>query len=198
MRRYGNEYGGYVLPEGMINGNSVVYSFGLGEDASFDIDVMASHSCPVHIFDPTPRAEIYYNIHLSTFTNFIFHHYGLWLEDTEKRFYFPANRSHVSCSIVNLQNTKEYFIGQVKRLQTIMRELNNERIDVLKVDIEGAESEVIPDMIRSGIRPGIICIELHKGCENIAAMIEGFGYSVFHKGHTLTFIHEDSNLPDSL
>ena len=41
--------------------------------------------------------------------------------------------------------------GRVNCLTTIMRRLGHRHIDVLKLDVEGSEFEVIPDLIDSGI-----------------------------------------------
>ena len=42
-----------------------------------------------------------------------------------------------------------------------MRELAHEAIDILKMDIEGAEYRVIDDMLRAGIHPTQILVEFH-------------------------------------
>ena len=53
---YGNEYGGFYVCSEFIDSQSIVYSFGIGEDVSFDEDVMAKHHCEVWGFDPTPKS----------------------------------------------------------------------------------------------------------------------------------------------
>ncbi|MCX6262782.1 MAG: hypothetical protein NTY95_18425, partial [Bacteroidia bacterium] len=53
---YGNRYGGfYVCPE-FLNRNSIIYSFGIGEDISFDKAMIENHDCQVFGFDPTPKS----------------------------------------------------------------------------------------------------------------------------------------------
>ena len=42
-----------------------------------------------------------------------------------------------------------------------IKELGHEKIDILKMDIEGAEFEVIHDIICDGIEFGQLCIEVH-------------------------------------
>jgi predicted PolB exonuclease-like 3'-5' exonuclease len=49
----------------------------------------------------------------------------------------------------------------IKRLQTIMKELGHNHIDVLKMDIEGGEYEVIEDMLASSIKPKQLLVEFH-------------------------------------
>jgi FkbM family methyltransferase len=188
-RRYGKDYGDYTLPVGRLNENSVVYSFGLGEDSRFDEEIINEFGCVVHIFDPTPRSIAFYKNFLSDNKNIRFHDYGLWKEDTTVKFYGPRNHDHISASIDNLQHTTEYFTAQVKRLETIMQELGHEKIDVLKLDIEGAEYDVFYDMINSGIRPGVMTFELHHPSKmNVGEYFDRYDYELMKTaGSCLTY-----------
>jgi hypothetical protein len=51
--------------------------------------------------------------------------------------------------------------GRVARLQTIATELGHNRIDVLKLDIEGAEYEVIPQILAGELLPVQLLVEFH-------------------------------------
>ena len=54
--RIGSEYGGWDVNTETIDKHSTVYSFGVGEDASFDIALIEKFGLTVHAFDPTPRS----------------------------------------------------------------------------------------------------------------------------------------------
>jgi hypothetical protein len=54
-----------------------------------------------------------------------------------------------------------------KCLNTIMVELGHAKIDVLKMDIEGAEYEVLTDLIERRIRPSQILVEFHHRFDGI-------------------------------
>ena len=43
-----------------------------------------------------------------------------------------------------------------------MRELGHDRIDLLKIDIEGAEHRVVRSMLAAGIRPTVLCLEIDQ------------------------------------
>ena len=43
-----------------------------------------------------------------------------------------------------------------------MKELGHDRIDLLKIDIEGAEHFVIKSILEAGIRPDVICLEIDQ------------------------------------
>ena len=52
----GTEYGAHTVCRDGLSANSVVYSFGVGEDASFDLELIGRFGCTIHAFDPTPRS----------------------------------------------------------------------------------------------------------------------------------------------
>jgi FkbM family methyltransferase len=193
MEFIGSTYGGYWVPMGLLDENSVVYSFGLGEDATFDIGVCEKYGCEIHLFDPTPRSKIFYEDTLKPNPKLIYHEFGLWDKDGKVNFYEPKNKTHVSHSIGNLQETNEFFTGEVKKLESVMDMLGHKQISLLKLDIEGAEYEVIPDIAVSMIRPLIICMEFHKrkdfvSEDGIVSILKYIGYDLVHqKANAYTF-----------
>lgn len=40
-----------------------------------------------------------------------------------------------------------------------MKELGHTKIDLLKIDIEGAEYKVLASLIKDKVKPGVLCIE---------------------------------------
>lgn len=53
----GTDYGGWPVVDGTVTSESIVYSFGVGEDISFDLALMGKTDCSVWAFDPTPKAK---------------------------------------------------------------------------------------------------------------------------------------------
>ena len=47
--------------------------------------------------------------------------------------------------------SEDYIMVPVKSLNTIMTELNHDKIDLLKIDIEGCECDVINKMLDDNI-----------------------------------------------
>jgi hypothetical protein len=56
MQKYGSNYGGWVVATDYLNKDFVIYSFGVGEDVSFYLDIISKYGLTVHAFDPTPRS----------------------------------------------------------------------------------------------------------------------------------------------
>ena len=68
-----------------------------------------------------------------------------------------------------------------------MSDLGHGHIDLLKMDIEGAEYQVVDDICRSGIRPKQILVEFHHRFSNVGIAktknainrLRNIGYGVF-------------------
>jgi FkbM family methyltransferase len=185
--RFGSDYGGWELVTALLNQDSVVYSFGVGDDASFDIALVDRFGLTVHAFDPTPRVVSW--VQAQRFPpQFKFQAFGIASQDGNISFFPPRNPSHISHSVLAEAGSSGPAITvPVKRLGTIMKELGHSRIDVLKMDIEGAEYPVLADIEQSGIRPRQILVEFHhrlpgvgatKTKEAIAAL-RRIGYALF-------------------
>ena len=60
----GNSYGGFYVANDSLSINSIVYSIGIGEDVSFDLDIIEKYGCKVFAFDPTPKSVnwVYKNV----------------------------------------------------------------------------------------------------------------------------------------
>ena len=88
----GNDYGGFYVAADFLNESSVVYSFGIGEDISFDQQIIDSYDCIVHAFDPTPKSIQWIKSNKVP-NKFIFHDYGIDILSGEKNFFLPENEN---------------------------------------------------------------------------------------------------------
>ncbi len=150
-----------VCPD-RIGPGSVVYCVGVGFDASFDLAMIERFGLEVHAFDPTPRClEWVRDQDLPDAWRF--HEYGLAAEDGELNLYTPAKDAHVSFMSMPTSPDAEALAMPVRKLSTIMDELGHDRVDVLKMDIEGAEYDVIEDIAASGVEVGQLLVEFHHG-----------------------------------
>jgi FkbM family methyltransferase len=169
--RLGSSYGGYVIPANVIEPHWICYSAGLGEDITFEIELAKRYGSTVYAFDPTPKSADHVKSATSENGHFVFRSYGLWSSDTEMRFYAPRDPRHVSHSIANLQQTERYFVAQCRSLPSLMAEFGHDRLDFLKLDIEGAEYEVLGSMTENDISVKVLCVDLHR-VESIERMVE--------------------------
>jgi FkbM family methyltransferase len=94
----------------------------------------------------------------------ILHKVGVFTRDEPKmRFYLPSNTEYVSYSLMDGMKGTNFISVEVKKLETIMKELGHDRIDFLKLDIEGCECDVIDQMIESQIFSRYLSIDFDLG-----------------------------------
>lgn len=223
---YGGFYYPKDLP--YLNEKSIVYSFGAGEDISHDVILGFRLKCPIFVFDPTPRGiehvqyvkdvldnkkkpqkntrfgggnHQYWDIILSNRiegSKIILEEYGLYTEDGYFPFYFPKNEEYVSCSLSKLGRSDKYINVPVKTLNTIMKDLNHQHIDLLKMDIENIECDVLEKMLNDKIYPTYISVDfdlMHHNkqrCNEVIKRLTDNGYSIImQSGQDFSFMRRN-------
>ncbi len=137
-----------VAPEG-LDSNSVVFSFGIGRDLSFDLAMVEMHGAEVHAFDPTPASVEW--VRAQTLPKGLtFHELGLADFDGDLEFLAPrkATSSHFTPVKRYHKESDDTCKAPVRKLGTIAKQLGHDHIDLLKIDIEGGEYSVISSMLR--------------------------------------------------
>jgi FkbM family methyltransferase len=197
----GNQYGGWTICPTTINNTSIVYSFGVGEDISFDKAIIDQFGVVVYAFDPTPKSIDWINGQ-DLPERFHFYDFGIGSSDRLSKFYPPQNPNHVSHSIIKKSRKKpsEPITVQLHRLETIMKMLDHDNVSILKMDIEGAEYEVIDDLYHSSnLDISQILVEFHhflpgityRKTRNAIKKLNKCGYSLFNiskRGYEYSFI----------
>jgi FkbM family methyltransferase len=216
-----------------LNENSIIYCVGAGEDISHDIEIAHQLNSSVYIFDPTPRAIQHVNYIKNIYNDlqqpinnknfgggddsymkriidnkintnkFIFHNYGLYIKDDIMKFYMPSNENYVSHSLVKGMKGEKFINVEVKTLNTIMKELNHNKIDLLKIDIEGSECDVIEKMINDKIFPKYLSVDFDLGwhgekikdrerCMNTIKLLQNNGYGILNNtGSDYSFMYSN-------
>lgn len=154
-------YGNYVLASDRLDPDAIVYSFGIGQNITFDRAVSERFGCKVFAFDPTPLAIRYMADQPDE--NIVFTPAGLWTEDSVMQFsLIRSDEGEIaSGSITNIHGFKnaETFSADVRCLKSIMEEHGHKTVDLLKLDIEGAGLPVIQQALEQGIFPRQIVAE---------------------------------------
>ena len=164
---YGGDHG-WVIDESSIDSESIIYSVGVGSNIDFDLKLIDSLGVTIHAFDPTPRS-IEWVKGQNLPNKFIFHPVGLAAESGFMNFYPPVKSTSTHFSPMDRYgNTDNEIKAPVKDIDTIASELGHKKIDLLKMDIEGAEYEVIKALPDSKIDINQILIEFHHMYKDIS------------------------------
>jgi FkbM family methyltransferase len=199
-------YGGYRVPVGMLNADSVVYTVGVGEDIRFDLALIARLGCTVYSMDPVPRAAEYARAAAAHEPRFVFHEIALWSRDETLTFHAPREEGYVSHSAVNLFGTEEAFQASGRSLRSLMKEWDHDHIDLLKVSAEGSEFEILDALLRDGPVVRILCAEFSLPPMDRARVmlrrLAGAGYelvsaNIMRGGWTFTWLHAPEHSSNS-
>ena len=227
LTRLGSEHG-WVFVERQYLTDSTLVSVGLGEDASFDIEFILAHNAKVIVVDPTPRAISHFQQIVSSFgkpkegnyiaggqqaissydltrvsrNNFVLVPKALWIETGRIDFYSPRDLHHVSHSITNLQKSSESIKVDSICFRDLLIQSNITVTDIgiLKLDVEGAATEILSNILKNDFRPKQILVELeemfkislanlHK-LRLVGKMLSKSGYSVRHSDGVANFTFE--------
>jgi FkbM family methyltransferase len=174
-----------------------VYSVGLGHDISFDLALAKTTPCEIFGFDPTPKTRAW----LATQSLPECFHYipiGLANQDGLVNFAMPSDPTFDDFSIVR-SNKGPFVSCEVRRLASLAKQLGHDRIDLLKMDIEGAEYQVIDDICQGTLLPSQLLVEFHHRIDgahirdtlSAIAKLRKVGYLLFDvssSGRELSFI----------
>ena len=226
----GSDYGGWSFLDNKNLENKFIINAGLGEDASFDIEIINKYNCKVICVDPTPRGIDHYNQIIdncgnlgSNFykeggkqnilsydltkinkNNFILIDKALYNADNEEvKFFAPKNKNHVSHSINNWQNdykkTGDFITVKTITIKSILNKFDINNLEILKLDIEGAQVEVLKNILSEKIFPNQILVEfdeLNKINELAINRFEEIHQMLLSKNYNL--IKTTNNFPDFL
>lgn len=165
LTRDGSVYGGWWYDDMAIQEGAVIYSFGLGEDTSWD-EALIRRGASVYGFDPTPKSAAYVESRLELKNGpGIFHHTkeGLWTEDTTLTFTLPDNPQHVSLRAGEHKGKQGTISLKVNTLSNFLIANGHSKIDILKIDIEGAEYDFLEQLLKDNFFPfEQLLVEFHS------------------------------------
>lgn len=161
----GSPSGGAYVDVSRLTPDSIVYSFGIATEISFDRAIIEAVGCQVWGFDPDPRSN--YWLHApERYVPEKFHFEELALATESKEYIFhTTDIEHMSGSLSQTYGDGEDIRVQGKKLEDIMAAHCHTRVDFLKMDIEGAEYEVLNAWVEryDTLPVGQLWLEFHPG-----------------------------------
>lgn len=185
------KYGGLCFIPDNLSQGSIVYSLGVGDNIEFDLALIRKYGVEVHAFDPSPPSiDMLGDRDLPS--QFHFHTWAVAAEDGSLKLYPCANKDGSKSKIMYTLIAGDASVDDpievpAFSLSSITTKLDHDRIDLLKIDIEGAEYEVLDALLASDIKPTQLLVEFHHrfpgiGIEKTADLIKRLGdagYKIF-------------------
>ncbi len=152
----------WLVPEGLLRPGDLCYSGGVGEEIDLELWMSLEKGVRVLLLDPTPRSIRFVEAlrdggALPSGVEFL--PLGLFSRDETLRFLAPEDPSWVSHSIEDgASNVRAGFDAPCRRISSLMRERGDQRMDIVKLNIEGAEHAVLESMIEDGVIPRVLML----------------------------------------
>jgi FkbM family methyltransferase len=147
-----------------LNEDSLVVDVG-GLTGDWAARIYCRYSCYIDVFEPHPVLVQQANENFLLNDKVCAFPYGLAAKNGEMVLYGAGNES----SLYPTQNTAEKYTVQIKKASEVFNELySNTTIDLLKLNVEGAEYEILPDLINNFGMEKIknIQIQFHQVVQN--------------------------------
>jgi FkbM family methyltransferase len=157
----GSAYGGWKLPEGVIEASWTCYLVGAGGDVSLEFELVSRYGARVRCFDAVAFFVESARERAGDPPAFSVHHAAIAVKDGPIR----VQRSHdpvsQSVSAAQLYDSENYFELPGRSLPSLMSELGDTSVELLKLDIEGSEYDVLPTLDLAGLGVKLLAVQLH-------------------------------------
>ena len=166
LERVGGGYGGFWIPGDLLkSGGGLLTSGGIGFDVNLE-RAFALGGWEVIALDPLEECVAFARRELEGTRTHVLHS-GLWSREGRVVFYAPRVKTHDSWSAVNIQETpvdeaKEFDVVSLAAIARRYPSVVRLRPAVLKLNIEGAEAEVLRHLSDSPIRFDVIAVHLES------------------------------------
>lgn len=161
VKWYGTEYGGFFVVPKLLKPFEKALCVGVGEDISFDTQLIGLHGLSVVAIDPTLKAKRYVeNISPKNYQYFQSALVHESFQGKSVKMYENKNPEWVSESLVSSHNSvsQNFYEASVLKLS----DFKDEQFSLIKLDVEGAEYSIIDEW--NDWKAQTLCVEFHHHC----------------------------------
>ena len=199
------ECDGWLYAPDALPPGATLYCFGVGDSIIFEETLLDEHTLSVHAFDPTPASLGWLKTQRIP-SGFVFHPWAVAGKDETLTLYprlsQRGRRSRLMWTADAGQADPASAIEvPALTVPSIMRALGHSRVDLVKLDVEGAEYDAIDAMLEHSDPPRQLLVEFHHRFPGIGiektrecvAKLGRAGYALFgisRTGRELSFIRD--------
>ncbi|HEX6458839.1 MAG TPA: FkbM family methyltransferase [Thermoleophilaceae bacterium] len=192
----GTPYGGYMLPVDHIGRGWLCYCVGTGADISFELELIRRWDARVRSFEAVAHFVEELQETAATEPRLTLEQAALAGSDGPLRMQVTNVRHSRSVSAADLYESDNYVEIPGRTLQSLMAQHGDDKLDLLKIDIEGLEYELLPTYDLAGLGVKVLCVQLHhtatvQEAKRLLALLKNAGYELIGCRPTvkLTFAH---------
>ena len=194
----GTPYGGWTIPFGLVTPDWTCWTVGAGGDITFDLALL-DRGATVRSFEPAPAYVEHAREQAAGRDRFSAHQVAVAATDGPIRLQVTHHEGSNSVSSADLYDTEGDHIEVPGRtLASLQAEFGDARVDLLKLDIEGAEYDVMPTVDLRALGVSVFSTQLHHtgsvaDARALIAAVEAQGYAAVacRPVVKLTFVRND-------
>ncbi len=197
----GTRYGRWMVPGDLIGPDWTCWCVGAGGDVSFDLELLRRFGARVRSFDPDPEFARVARMESAGHPRYSFHEVAITATDGPLRMQRHHQSNSRSLSPAGLYESHEYVEVPGRSLESLRAELGDERIDLLKLDVEGAEYDLLATLDPAALGIRVLSVQLHHNggvhaAHQLAARLAAQGYrpvAQIRGAVKITFLRESSS-----
>jgi len=194
----GSPYGGWTLPGDLIESSWTCYLVGAGGDISVDLDLIRRYGATVRSFEAVADYVRSARKDANGEPLFTAHHAAIALQDGPIRMQVTHDPNSQSVSAARLYDSESFIELPGRTLPSLMAELGDQQVDLLKLDIEGGEYELLPTLDLPALGVKVFATQLHHAgsvadASRLIARLRDQGYDAVacRSAVKLTFVRRD-------
>lgn len=150
-----------------LSSESCVFDIG-GFEGQWASDVYAKYRCRIYIFEPVPQFSANIETRFNMNPSISVHHFGLSNQTIDCEISVNADSSS---TFITSKNNKRIILVKA---EDFINSINIERINLMKINIEGGEYDLLDHLISVGLvnRIDNIQVQFHRFVSNADARME--------------------------
>lgn len=179
LTELGTPYGGWIVSDEVDSGWTC-YCVGMGGDVSLE-RALLERGALVRSVEPVERFVTEAAEELRAFDRFTAHHAAIAAQDGELTMQRHHEAVSSSLSAANLYDSSETVVVPALTLASLMAETGDDHVDLLKLDVEGIEYDLIPQLPLREIGVRVFATQLHhnrsaRDARRLVKQVEAQGY----------------------
>jgi FkbM family methyltransferase len=196
--KMGSKPGGWMIPRDLVGQGWLCYCGGIGGDISFDLELIERYDVTVRAFDPVAGYVEDALEKSGGEPRFSAYRAAIAVEDGPVRMQVTHEQGSRSVSLAGLYDTNTLLELPGRSLPSLMEQLNDSHVDLLKLDLEGAEYELLPTLDLHALGVKIFSTQMHhtgsvREAKSLITRLSRDGYELIGRTPAvkLTFARED-------